>query len=57
MFDALAIFGATLDRKTITRAVALADAFVLQHRDTIPADVIARWKELRSALIDWKETL
>ena len=57
MFSALAIFGVKITRESLTRGIAIADAVALQHMDEIPANVIAAWKELRSALLTWKEKL
>lgn len=56
-WSGLGLFGVKLDRQTITRAIALADAFVLQHSDVIPSEVKTAWNALRAALINWKETL
>lgn len=57
MFSAIGLFGMKITRESITRAIALADAFSLQHSDVIPSGVKTAWIALRAELIEWKETL
>jgi hypothetical protein len=57
MFSALGLFGMKITRETITRAIALADTFTVQHSEVIPSGVKTAWTALRAELIAWKETL